>query len=79
MTHTEELKLRYEAKKKELEHRLAQARSDAESAKNDEIERIEERLAALKKTVSHSWDDLTEGAAKKLNEVLDRLEGKKAR
>lgn len=77
MTRTKELRLRYEAKKKELEYRLAQARADVESAKNDEIERLQRNLDELKNAVAQSWGDLTENAARTLNQVLDRLEGKK--
>lgn len=67
---TNELKLRVEAKKKELDQKLTQLRADATGAKNDEIDRIEGKLSEINNIVKDSWDDISENAVEKINNWL---------
>ncbi len=76
MSNTKELRLRYEAKKKEIEHRIAELRADTESRSNDELQKLEKQLDELKSTASEKFDSLSQQAAGAINGLLDRLEGK---
>lgn len=78
MTQKQELRLRYEAAKKDLEHRIAEAKADASSQKNDQAENLQDRLKQLESAAKENWNDMSESAAKKVNDLLDRFEGKKA-
>lgn len=78
MTQVKELRLRYEAKKKDLEHRIAQARADASSEKNDQSENLRKHLEELEGAVQDSWDKMSESAAKTVNDLLDRFDSKKS-
>ncbi|KAA3636228.1 MAG: hypothetical protein DWP97_03135 [Calditrichaeota bacterium] len=66
----QELKLRVEAKKKELEQKLAELRANAEGVKNDEMDRIDGQLTDLSSLLSSGWENLTENTANKLNDWL---------
>jgi len=65
-----ELKQRVEAKKKELEAKLAQVKADVHGAKNDEAERLEKKLKDVTDVLKSDWDKLTETGAARINEWL---------
>lgn len=67
MTQTTELKSRIEAKKKELEARLLEAKADAQSKSRETEKAIRDRLDDLRGILSDGWDRLTEESAKRLN------------
>ncbi len=66
----EELRLRAEAKKKELESRLAEMKADATAAKDDAVKDTQDRLDAIRDAASEGWDNLTDDAAEKINRLL---------
>lgn len=70
MSSAEELKSRIEAKRKKLEADLAQAKADAMGQGNEAVASIERKLEELNGTLRSGWDNLTENAAKKLNDWL---------
>lgn len=74
MTQKTELKLRYEAAKTDLKHRIAKARADASSEKNDQVENLQKRLKELETFAQDSWEEMSEAAAKKVNNLLERIE-----
>ena len=76
MSNKEELRLRYEAAKKDLEARIAEKKSEGEQSKNRETEELEARLEDLQRSARDAWDDASEVAAKKLNQLIDRVEGR---
>jgi hypothetical protein len=59
-----------EAKQKEIEQKLAQAKADAHGAKNDQIEKWESKLNELRDTLKDGWDNLSEQAAARLNDWM---------
>lgn len=67
---TKELKYRLEEKRKEIEKELVRAIADAQGEKNDRIEKLENKLNELKESLKINWDNLTENAVNKLNELL---------
>ncbi len=67
---TKELKYRLEEKRKEIEKELVRAIADAQGEKNDLIEKLENKLNELKESLKINWDNLTENAVNKLNELL---------
>jgi len=70
ITRKDELKSRIEARKAALEARLKTAKADAQAASRREQERIEKQLESIRTTLHDGWDNLTEAAARKLNELL---------
>lgn len=72
MSEREELRLRVEAEKKELEARLARLKVEGTAAANATAESIEKELKELQTYVRDGWDNLTEKVAGKLNEWLDK-------
>lgn len=78
VSRTKELRYRVEARQKELEQRLAEAKADAQRIKNDEVERIEGRLGELQDVLKNGWDELTNQAINRLNEWLKESEGRRA-
>ena len=66
----DELKLRVEAKKKELEAQIAKFRADSTGNKNDAIEALQKRLSTLESDLKHGWDNVSESIAGKLNRWL---------
>lgn len=67
---TTEMKLRVEAKKKEIEQKLTQLRAEAHGTKNDEIEQLEQQLNEINSLVKDGWDNLSETVVEKLNSIL---------
>ena len=72
-----ELKSRVEARVKQLEADLAQAKANAHGTSNDATKAIQTKLSALKDHVgdgwddlSERWDDLSESVTAKLNDWL---------
>lgn len=72
MTQIQELKSRFEAKKKQLEADLAKARANAQGKSNDAADKIEAKLKELRSSVGSTWENLSEDAARKLNDWLAR-------
>lgn len=70
MSKSHELKLRVEAKVKQIKADIAQLRADAEGSKNETIEKMEAKLAHLNEVMHEGWDNLTEDASAKINEWL---------
>lgn len=69
-TQSNELKARVKAKKKAMEAELAQLEVDARSEKNTRVAELKTKLKELETTLEKGWDDMSERAAKKLNEWL---------
>lgn len=65
-----ELKLRVEAKQKLIEARIAELKASSASEANDAIQKLQEKLGSVQGQVQDGWEDLTEGAAAKLNDWL---------
>lgn len=72
MTEKKELRQRVDAEKKELQARLAQLKVKGTAAANDQAEKIEGELQDLENSLREGWDNLSEKAARKLNDWLDR-------
>ncbi len=70
MSRKDELKLRVEARKKQLEADLLKARAAAHGKSNDAVEAIEKKLKSLGDAIGSGWDAVTEATAKKLSEWL---------
>lgn len=68
----EELRDRVEAKRKELEAKLSEAKASGRREGREGTEQLEERLGELKETLAGGWDQLTEGVASKLNDWLSK-------
>jgi hypothetical protein len=69
-TEMTELKLRVEAKKKELEAQIAKFKADSVSNTNDAVESLQKKLSALETDLKHGWDNVSESIAGKLNSWL---------
>lgn len=70
MSEKAELKSLVEAKRKQLEADLAKAKADAHGNANDQAEKIAHKLEELKSQLGDGWDNLSESAAKNLNDWL---------
>ena len=70
MSEVGELKSRVEAKKKQLEADLAQAKADFHGDANDAEKGIKSKLEELSDYLSDGWDNLSESMAEKLNSWL---------
>ena len=66
----DELKLRVEAKKKELEAQLAKFKADSVGTKNEAIEGLQKKLSSLESDLKNGWDNMSESIAGKLNRWL---------
>jgi capsule polysaccharide export protein KpsE/RkpR len=65
-----ELKLRVEAKKKDLEAQIAKFKADSMGNANGAIEALQKRLNSLEGDLKHGWDNVSESVASKLNRWL---------
>tara|TARA_R110002096_G_scaffold436100_2_gene667763 strand:- start:15776 stop:16009 length:234 start_codon:yes stop_codon:yes gene_type:complete len=72
MSEINELRLRIHAEKKALEARLAKLRADGTATANTAAETIETELRELEGTLRDGWDKLTDAAAHKLNDWLEK-------
>ena len=70
MSRKEELKLRVEARRKQLEADLLKARAAAHGKTNDAARAIERKLKGLGEALESGWDSLTEATSKKLSDWL---------
>jgi predicted nucleic acid-binding Zn-ribbon protein len=70
MSRTEELKMRVEARRKQLEADLAKAKAEAHGRTNDAIEAVQKQLKSLNQTLEAGWDAVSEATAKKLDDWL---------
>lgn len=69
---TKELKYRAEARKKELEAKLAEARADAAGEGRERAESLKAKIDELESSIKGGWDNLTDEAADRLNELLKK-------
>lgn len=69
-TEMKELKLRLEAKKKELEAQVARLKADSAGAATETLRSLESKLEGIKGDLSHAFENLSETAAAKLNKWL---------
>ena len=68
--HAEELKARFDAKKKQLEADIAALKADARGGANDKIAATQGRLKEMEESVKDGWDNVTEAISQKLNDWL---------
>jgi hypothetical protein len=66
----QELKLRVEAKKKQLEAQIAKFKADSVSEANEGLEKLQQKLNSLENDLKHGWEHVTESVAGKLNRWL---------
>jgi chromosome segregation ATPase len=66
----QELKLRVEAKKKQLEAQIAKFKADSVSDANEKLEKLQQRLNSLEGDLKNGWENVTETVAGKLNRWL---------
>lgn len=66
------LKDRVEAKRKELEARLSELKADTREGSSEKIKEVREALDDLGAAAKEGWDNLSELAAKRINEILGR-------
>lgn len=71
LTQKEILKNRAEAKKKELEARLAKLKADARDEAATEVQQIRTALDDLTEAARRGWDNLTEKLAARVNDILE--------
>lgn len=65
-----ELKLRVEAKKKELEAQIARFKADSAGNTNDAVEALQKKLSSLEGDLKNGWENVSESIASKLNSWL---------
>jgi hypothetical protein len=65
------LKDRAEAKRKELEARLAHLKADTREGAANEVARIRTALDDLAEAAKRGWDNLTDAIAAKINRIID--------
>lgn len=66
----EELKHRVESKRKEFEAELERLKADSSADARDAQSSLEDKLGQIQDTLKDGWDNLTEDAAGKLNDLL---------
>jgi chaperonin cofactor prefoldin len=66
-----ELRDRVEARKRELEARIATLKADARASARDEVNELDAKLRDLQQTTKEGWEALTEATAAKLNQWLE--------
>jgi hypothetical protein len=72
LTQKDQLKDKVEVKQKKLQARLAELKAESRESVMKEREEIEHKLAELRATLSDGWNNLSESAAKKINDWLDK-------
>jgi ABC-type Zn2+ transport system substrate-binding protein/surface adhesin len=70
MSRKAELKSRVEAGMQQLKADLAKAKADAQGKKNDNVEKLEARLAEVSQTMKDGWENVSEDVAAKLNKMF---------
>lgn len=70
MNRTNELRDRVEAKRKEIEAQLHEARADARGSASENVEKLQKKLDELGETIKDGWDSVTDAVAGKLNDWL---------
>jgi chromosome segregation ATPase len=65
-----ELKLRVEAKKQQLEAQIAKFKADSVGGANEALEKLQQKLNSLEGDLKHGWENVTESVAGKLNRWL---------
>lgn len=72
MKQTAELKKRIEAKRKELEARIAEGQANANQSMQARAKQAESELEELKSHLKQGWENLTEDVAGRLNRWLQK-------
>jgi chromosome segregation ATPase len=70
----DELKLRVEAKKKQLEAQIAKFKADSVGEANDALDKLQKKLKNLEGDLQSGWENVTESIAGKLNRWLSDKE-----
>ena len=73
-----ELKSRMEARRKEMEARLAELKADASGKQRELVDSLEKDFHSMSDAVQEGWDQLTDKTVAKLNEWLGGKEGHRA-
>jgi len=66
----EELKDRVEARRREWEAHLANLKADGRAEAREEIKKLETRLQEIQEKLKSGWDNLSEEASARINELL---------
>jgi DNA anti-recombination protein RmuC len=66
----QELKNRFEAKRKRLEARLAELKADSAQKRSESAEETQKKLDELNNAVKDGWDNLSDAAAERINKML---------
>lgn len=72
MNHKSELRDRIEARKKDIQSKVAALKADTKGAWRENIERLEKERASVEELIKDGWENVTEAVAKKLNDWLKR-------
>lgn len=74
MSEKDELKLRVEAKKKQIEAQIAKFKADSVGDANEALAKLQKKLKSLEGDLQNGWENVTEGVAGKLNRWLSDKE-----
>lgn len=66
----DELRSRVEAKRAELQARLASAKADLQRGSRERVEEIEAKLSDLHDALKGGWEQLTDATLRRLNDFL---------
>lgn len=72
MSRTKELEHRVEAKKHQLQARLAELQADSRGKGSAEETRVRNKLAEIEHHLAAGWHNLSDSAAGKINEWLKK-------
>lgn len=72
MSRSKELEHRVEAKKRQLQARLAELQADAHGKGSEEETRVRSKLAEIEHHLKAGWHNLSESAAGKVNDWLKK-------
>ena len=72
LTQKERLKDRVEVTQKKLQARLAELKADTRDDMIKEREELKKKLSELQTAISDGWNNMSESAAKKINDWLDK-------
>lgn len=75
ISHKRAMKDRIDAKTKYIQARIAELKADVTTGAAGELDRLQSALGDLREAAKKNFDDLSESAAKKVNQLLDRTPG----
>lgn len=70
MSEKKELKDRVEARRKRLEARISELKADSRAQAREERDKLQKKLDGIKSATSEGWENLSDKAAARLNELL---------